>query len=352
LAVQAFGADYALNEDSVVLRPDEVSEAGLDFVIAPIPIANPTIGNGLAIAGLLMYQIDAQSPASTTGVAVGYTDSDSWGIGALQEANFSGDTWRLSAGLAVALARYELYVPAIAPDFHFNTEQRVSGGMAQVLRKVTARLYAGLRWQGGRVVFPATQVPQELVPSDGLKLDLGGLGLVAEWDSRDHAYQPRSGIYVTARTNFAREEFGGDLQYDTYGLALNYFRGGFREQDVLAMRLSICAATTDTPFFERCQFGSSNDLRGYAVGRYYDDAMYATQVEYRAPLWKRLSGVVFAGIGSVAGSFGALDTANSLSASGIGLRYLASPEQRVNISVDFAVGRDESAFYVYIGEAF
>jgi outer membrane protein assembly factor BamA len=118
------------------------------------------------------------------------------------------------------------------------------------------------------------------------------------------------------------------------------------------LRLALCGTTNDTPFFERCQFGSSNDLRGYAVGRYYDDVMYAAQIEYRTPLWKRLGGVVFAGVGSVASSFSDLDTADSLPAAGFGLRYLASPKQRVNVSADLAFGRDESALYVYIGEAF
>jgi outer membrane protein assembly factor BamA len=348
----ALAADYALNEDSVLFRPADVSDTSIDFVVAPIPIANPTIGNGLAIAGLMLYKLDADSPASSTGVAAGYTNTDSWGVGILQEANFSKDAWRISAGLAVAIARYELYAPAGASDFHFTTEQRISGGMAQILRRVTARLYAGLRLQRAGVVFPGSTAVQDLISTDGLKLDIGGLGLVAEWDSRDHSYYPSMGSYLTLRTNFARESFGSDLQYDTYGVALNHFRHGIRHQDVLALRLALCGTTNDTPFFERCQFGSSNDLRGYAVGRYYDDVMYAAQIEYRTPLWKRLGGVVFAGVGSVASSFSDLDTADSLPAAGFGLRYLASPKQRVNVSADLAFGRDESALYVYIGEAF
>lgn len=111
------------------------------------------------------------------------------------------------------------------------------------------------------------------------------------------------------------------------------------------------AFAADFPL-ERCQFGSNRDLRGYPVGRYYDDALYALQLEYRAPLWKRLGAVVFAGVGSVASSLDRLDSAKSLSSTGVGLRYLASPAQRLNVSIDFAVGRDESTLYVYIGEAF
>jgi outer membrane protein assembly factor BamA len=348
----ALAAEYPVNEETAMINAATMKNDSFDFVIAPIPIANPTVGNGLAIAGLLLYELDPESPASSTALAAGYTDSDSWGVGFLQEANFARDTWRFSGGMALALARYDLYVPEISDDFFFTTEQRLTGGMAQILRRVTSRLYAGVRYQRALVVFPSENIPQPLIPEDGLRLNIGGLGVIAEWDSRDNGYQPSKGSYATLRSNFARDEFGSDTSYNTYGLALNHFRRGFRAQDVFAMRMSLCVVSEETPFFERCQFGSSNDLRGYAVGRYYDDAMYAAQVEYRAPLWKRLGAVAFAGVGAVAGSFPDLDTADSLSAVGIGLRYLAAPEQRVNVSVDFAFGRDESALYVYIGEAF
>lgn len=348
----ASATDFPVNEDTAVLSSTSVSTDPVEFVIAPIPIVNPTIGNGLAVAGLMLYQLDSASPASSTALAAGYTDSDSWGVGLLQDANFAQDRWRISAGLAVALARYDLYPPSGTTDVHFTTEQRVVGGMAQVLYRLGAKVYAGMRLQRARVTFDGPEAAQALIPEGGLALDIGGLGVVAEWDSRDHAYQPRTGEYLTLRSNFARHEFGSDLEYETYALALNHFRRGFRDSDVLATRLSMCSTTHDTPFFERCQFGASNDLRGYAVGRYYDDAMYAAQAEYRAALWGRFSAVVFAGIGSIAGSLDELDTSTSLPAAGAGLRYLASREQRLNVSVDFAFGRDDSAVYVYIGEAF
>jgi outer membrane protein assembly factor BamA len=350
--LRLYAADYQVGEDTAVINAAGVTRESVNFVIAPIPIANPTIGNGLAVAAIMLYELDAKSPASSTAIAAGYTDTESWGTGVLQEANFSEDRWRLSAGAALALANYDLYPSSGAADIHFTTQQRVTGAMAQTLRQLGSRLYAGLRFQRARVVFTGAEEVQELIPPGGLSLDIGGLGIVAEWDSRDHGYQPRTGAYVTLRSNFARDEFGSDLRYDTYAAALNYFRPGIRDEDTLALRLSVCTTTDDTPFFERCQFGSSNDLRGYPVGRYYDDAMYAAQIEYRAGIWKRLSGVVFMGVGAVSAALSNLDTARSLPAVGAGLRYLASPEQRLNVSVDYAIGRDDSAVYVYIGEAF
>jgi outer membrane protein assembly factor BamA len=329
-----------------------MSVDSIELVIAPIPIVNPTIGKGLAVAGLMLYEFDRVSPVSSTTLAAGYTDTDSWGAGLLQKANLAEDRWRISGGIALALARYELYPRSDASDFHFTTEQRVTGGMAQVLRRVTTNMFAGLRFQRARVLFSGPDVRQTLIPATGLALDIGSLGAVAEWDSRDHPHQPRTGRYLTIRSNVARQEFGSDLDYATYGVALNHFRAGFRDQDVLASRLSMCSTTRDTPFFERCQFGASSDLRGYPIGRYFDDAMYAMQLEYRAPLWGRFSGVAFAGIGSIAGSMSGLDSSRLLPAAGAGLRYLASKDQRLNVSVDYAIGRDESAFYVYIGESF
>ena len=41
-----------------------------------------------------------------------------------------------------------------------------------------------------------------------------------------------------------------------------------------------------------------------------------------------------------------------LPAAGVGLRYQASEAYGVNVSVDYAVGRDDGALYFRIGEAF
>jgi hypothetical protein len=355
LAAPAVGGDFPVNPDSAVAdagKDPDSRKKKYSFVVAPIPIVNPTIGNGLAVAALMLYKIDPKSPVSTTAIAAGYTDTDSWGVGLMQDAKFAEDRWRILGGVAVAVAQYDLYVPEISPDFKFPTQQRLGGGLLQVLRRVAPDFYVGLRYMRAKVNFPEPEESQNLIPDEGIEFNLGGLGLVAEWDKRNHSFQPSAGNRTLLRSNFSREDFGADLEYDTYSLAFNQYRKGFRDRDVFAWRASVCQTSTDTPFFERCQFGSSNDLRGYPVGRYYDDAMYAAQIEYRAPLWKRLGAVAFAGVGAVASSFSDFGSSDSLPAGGIGLRFLASADQKLNLSLDLAVGRDESTLYMYIGEAF
>ncbi len=62
--------------------------------------------------------------------------------------------------------------------------------------------------------------------------------------------------------------------------------------------------------------------------------------------------VAFAGIGEVASELGEMDSENILHSVGIGFRYRVSEEQRINLSIDYAVGKDSDAWYFRIGEAF
>jgi outer membrane protein assembly factor BamA len=154
------------------------------------------------------------------------------------------------------------------------------------------------------------------------------------------------------RSNFARSAFGSDLAFETYSLAWNAYYT-LNDPNVLAARISLCNVSASAPFFATCAFGSSNDLRGYETGRYRDTNMIAAQAEYRMRLWGRFGAVAFAGVGSVAGTFGDLFNSPLLPAGGVGLRYLAAPSEGVNISVDYAWGKSGSnALYVYIGDAF
>jgi hypothetical protein len=52
-----------------------------NYLIVPIPISNPTIGSGLALAGAVLFKTDPQSSSSYLGVAGFGTQGGSWGGG-------------------------------------------------------------------------------------------------------------------------------------------------------------------------------------------------------------------------------------------------------------------------------
>lgn len=125
------------------------------------------------------------------------------------------------------------------------------------------------------------------------------------------------------------------------------------EGSVLAVRKTACAVKGDAPFYDICLFGQHADLRGYEAGRYRDKASWAFQIELRQAIWARLGGVAFVGIGGIAASSKDIwKHSYVLSSGGLGLRYLASRQNNVNLRADLAFGEDGPAFYLGIGEAF
>jgi hypothetical protein len=95
-----------------------------------------------------------------------------------------------------------------------------------------------------------------------------------------------------------------------------------------------------------------NALRGYVPGRYIDRQMFATQLEYRLALPKRLGLVAFGGVGEVAPSVGKFNGENLLPAIGTGLRFLLNKKYHVNLRIDIAQGKNEHTWSMSIGEAF
>ena len=125
-----------------------------------------------------------------------------------------------------------------------------------------------------------------------------------------------------------------------------------RQNHLLVLRGSVESVAGDAPFYSLPMFGTHYDLRGYVVGQYRDKTKFAVQAEYRCRLYKRWGMVGFGGIGGVAPSFSDYSKEHMLHSVGAGLRYMASVNQKVNISIDYAHGKNTYGWYFYIGEAF
>jgi outer membrane protein assembly factor BamA len=189
------------------------------------------------------------------------------------------------------------------------------------------------------------------IPELSLSDTVSSLGFVAQYDSRDNEQYPRGGIFATASGMYASQALGGSRSYNKYDVAFNQYHS-ISDTSVLAWRMSACSATSGAPFYDTCLFGASNDLRGYETGRYRDFTMAVAQAEYRWQFARRWGAVGFAGVGEVAPSFSSMRSADLLPAGGIGLRFLASKDYGLNVSVDYAVGKQSNGVYFYIGEAF
>ena len=182
-----------------------------------------------------------------------------------------------------------------------------------------------------------------------LDAQLSAFGLRLQRDTRDSTFYPTRGTLLDFEANFFDSAFGSDFTFQTYALACNrYFE--VATDHVVALRAYGRAASGDAPFFALSSFGTRSDLRGYTPGRYRDKLMVAVQAEYRWRITSRLGLVAFGGAGSVAPEIGQFD--QLLPSAGARARYVVAKKNNVSLRFDAAWGRDETTFYIGIGEAF
>jgi hypothetical protein len=178
-----------------------------------------------------------------------------------------------------------------------------------------------------------------------------GLGIVANWDSRDNTFATETGSFYQLTTLFYRSAFGSDYSYDDVQIDLRNFFKMFSDH-VIAVQGIGEFIDGSAPFQSLAKFGGQNIMRGYFDGRYRDKNGVALQMEYRVPVWWRFGVVGFAGVAQVAERISSLAMNRFWVAGGVGLRFAWNPEERVNLRLDYGVGNNSSGVYITMTEAF
>jgi hypothetical protein len=326
-------------------------------VIAPIPSRNPVFGWMLSVPAMLMYKpsfVEPEDRVWISGLFGFYAENESWGAGLLQRMSFGGDRWRVMGSLFHSEMNYRYFGIGGDGGASIVLDQDTDLLLAEGLRRIAPNLYLGLRG-----VYAQTQVgprlpditlPPELDP-DRLKVDLT-LATIAprlQYDTRDSEFYPRAGLLVDATASVSRDSIGADLDYERYDAALNHYLP-LGEKSVLASRVATQYTSGRTPFFLYPAFGKGADLRGYQMGAYRDRFLIAAQSEYRHRFTERIGAVAFGGVGSVAPDFAGWE--ETLWSAGAGFRWVIAPKNNISLRVDIARGRDETVYYVGVGEAF
>jgi hypothetical protein len=335
-------------------------EKGGDWIVAPIPISQPSLGSGLGlVVGTVrpLRPSDAKSPPSMFGVGGFKTDNGSWGAGVATRMYLAEDRYRVTAGFGLMDLQYDFYgIGSGAGDRgrHVPLSQEGHAFALGCLRRVSSSFFVGARYlrldmEIGLDLSGVLDPGEWEFPDIRVSTRAAGLGAQAQRDTRDSAFYPRRGSLFSVTADFFDEALGGDHDVQAYALAFNQYRS-LGKRGVLAWRAYGRSAQGERiPFYLLSRFGGS-DLRGYGTGRYQDDAMAAVQVEYRLELPKRFGLAFFAGAGGVGPEVTDID--DLLPSAGVGLRYRATKKSHVNLRVDYAVGEHGGTFHVAVGEAF
>jgi len=337
-----------------------------EFLPVPIPISNPTIGTGLGL--LIGYttklnQKDDVSPPSIFGIAGMYTDSESWAAGLGGKFFMLEDFLRFQFGAAYFDLSYDFYgIGEGAGDDgrSIPLTQRGTLGSVEFLFRSWRKLYVGPR---ARLLTVDTAFDLSgILPGDPdlppiqAETTSNAIGLAVEWNTKDFDMTPTKGTFTGLDVDFFDESWGSDFDFESYWFAYNRYLRLERDnpRQLIAVRGTACYATDGAPFYELCSVGVRDAIRGYPGGRYRDHSSVSAQAEYRWNFSGRWGVVGFAGVAEVADEFSGLDLDpdSLIPSAGVGMRFMVAQENPINVRVDYAWGRDSSALYISVGEAF
>ena len=318
------------------------------FAFIPIPNYNEATGFGLGLMATLFYPLskdDKASPASSTTLFGFYSSNQTWVGGAAQKMHLKEDTYRLTLALATASINYQFYDEWITGGFiDYNASSAFA--FAKGSRRILPKFYLGLkyRYTRSRTTF---DIPVDYEPPTET---YSGLGPILSYDSRNSVFAPSAGFFVEFESLIHHTSLGSEKTYSLFELKANHYLK-IKGNQVLALRIATKVGTGDVPFNDQALMVGT-DLRGYSSGKYRGDQKYTAQAEYRWAFHKKLGLVAFAGFGYVTDSLSRIRIQDTLPSLGIGVRYLAIPSMGITVGIDAAAGKEETALYFRILEAF
>jgi outer membrane protein assembly factor BamA len=201
----------------------------------------------------------------------------------------------------------------------------------------------------------AEYIPGGIIETGDLLGALGvttsGAGVEFVLDYRDSLFFPTKGTY-------------GDLKILSYqkflGSDVNFFRFDFdgrhyltvAKGKVLAFNTIYNGTAGDVPIQMLPKLGNHQMMRGYPMGKYLDKNLWASQVEYRRPLFWRIGASAFFSVGQVFPEIKKFTFKDLKIAGGLGLRYLLDRDEHLNVRLDVAYSEEGTFVYFTIQEAF
>ena len=329
------------------------------LVPAPLPIVSPAIGKGI-IPGLgyifPFSKEDKISPPSTIAAAGMFTNNGSRGFGVFADLYMKEDTYEVTSFYAHGNVNYNVYGSGPLDGLKLPLVQSGELFRAEFLRRTWWKVFLGPRvWAGNSFTTLGStnaNIPP-LPPGFGIHNTMRALGLRLMRDTRPNQFYPTAGTKLEITSDFFMQSIGSKYSFQAYRFIFDkYFSLG--KNQVLAYDLFGCATGGQPPFYGNCVYGTSNELRGYTAGKYFDRYMATTQVEYRLTLPKGFGLAAFGGLGGVIPGSSQVLFKNShfLPDIGGGPRYELSKKYHVNLRTDFAKGRDSWSWSMGVGEAF
>jgi len=319
------------------------------WLLAPVFQSNPKLGTSLgALAGYLHY-FDEKSRPSIFAVMGQYTSTESIVAGAQARASFDQDRQRVIAGMMYGYVKND-YSDYLGTGVALQSNAEVKGLIGRYTYRVYGNWFAGV--QG---LYQNFGISGETA-FDDMVLDIlgvkpymsGGLGLVAQYDSRDNENMPTQGLLFSANNMAYRESLGGADDFDVYRMDIRYFVP-HGKGNVLAIR-QLNHFTDNAP----TQVNAPVQLRGYKIGQYNGKYMSHIEAEERWRFAAKWTATLFLGVAcTYGGDKSCGESANIYPMAGAGVQYVLKPKEGIVLNLEYAQGKaGNNGAYLKIGYAY
>ena len=330
------------------------------FLPVPILITEPAIGYGGGAALIYLHdkfgsrksESGRDIPSSMTGVMLAATENETYFAGAFHIGYYKEDTIRTQTVIAVPNININFYTPNQKAIF-----VNLNGAFAY--QSLKYRLFDTNFFLGGSLLY--SELTNSLkdddspvnLPKETIKNVAASL--LFDYDSRDNALSPNSGMIFNALGIFFDERLGSDNTFQRYLL-----------QELLYVpvsstlnfdhRLSYAQVAGDeAPFY----LYPSIDMRGVPAMKYQGEKTALYEAQLRWEFMPRWSALVFGGVAKAYGKdkfFPDLintpfKEAKAVYTKGIGFRYLIAKKFGLRVGIDIASSDGEEAFYIQVGTA-
>ncbi|WP_052879630.1 BamA/TamA family outer membrane protein [Vibrio coralliirubri] len=357
-----------------------IAENAVGFLPVPVLITEPAVGYGGGLVGVFMHETDEQKqqrkqaalnaidggaqlvPGAITVLGAAGTENGSWFAFVGHRHTWLNDTIRYTGGVGAGQMNLSIYKDLslelpnnkstdIQP-LEFSTETRgVVLQQGVQFRVADTPLMLGVKqFVSYTEITSDSQIVDKLMEYTlGQTIVTSGLGLTADYDTRNNLFYPTSGYQFSADYMVYDEKLGSDQAYRkldvegevyvplatqwTLAFAANY--QNFQSDELFL-------SPTTQPYIQ---------LRGVSSYRYQGDEITTLQSQVVFDIDDRWNVSGFYGYGQ-AKEEAELSQDQTVGAYGVGFRYQIARRYGLRIGMDLARSDDENAFYISLGSGF
>ncbi|MCC8118143.1 MAG: BamA/TamA family outer membrane protein [Bacteroidales bacterium] len=326
-----------------------------DFSIIGGPHYSSDKGFGVGFVAAGTYRLnpaDSLIQPSNTSIFFNGTTGLFFNVGIEGLMIFPGDRHRLT--YSCTFQAYDTYFWGIGYDMDRNNANKSQ------YKYLKVELPVDFTWRVGSHIYMGPMATfdyvnayhrdnPELWENESARTFNLGLGYAFRYDSRDFAPCPYHGLYIAFEQKFYPKFLANKYAFSMTELRAQFYHPAWKDATI-AYQVHGRFTYGNVPWGLLSTFGGSQSMRGYYEGRYVDKCDITACLEVRQHIWHRNGLVAWIGAGSVFPDFEHLQMRRVLPNGGIGYRW--EFKKRMNVRLDYGIGKHCSGIVFSINEAF